>query len=300
MSDWASTVGTSLGAIGQEITGNQGAKAAGAAAGAQLDVAKQYGAQMQAQAAPTALELANMNSQLQQTQTQLARQQKMFDAVDPTLMEAGKQALALLKGQSAASVSPMLQQRAQQRQQMMQQLQQQLGPGAESSSAGAAALAQFDLQTSNYQAQLQQGALGTLLGTTQFGAESGMQSGSQAGQFSSLLGQTAGAIQNRQIGATQTAGQMIGSNAGAPWVQKLAEAGNQSQLFGGAPKMAGAIGNSIQNTNWGSMFGSGQPAPGSGAQGSGYGTGTPGMSSPVAGPTQQNGDFLSGQAMAML
>lgn len=230
-----------VGAIGQAIAGGQAADAAGKISQAQLDAAKQYAGQAQAVAMPTAQELGVMHQQLGQAGAALQRQAQLFASVDPALLESGKQALALLQGKSAAAVDPMLQQRAQQRQQLQQQLVQQYGPGGAMSSAGAQALANFDLQTANYQAGLQQQMLGTLLGETNFAAGQGIESGGQAaGLFGNVMGQ-ASAIQNRQTGAALSAGGMVVGQAGAPFAGQLASAQNMGNMFGSIGKFGGQV-----------------------------------------------------------
>lgn len=264
MSGSLSNVATGVGMIGQYIAGNNAADAAEQGAQAQLGAQQDVRNRALESAKPTAMELGAMNAQMQQAGQSLKRQQALFDAIDPALIESGKQALELLQGKSAATVAPMLAQRQQQRAQLEQKLQQQLGPGAAASSAGAQALSNFDLQTSNYQAQLQQGTLGMLLGQANNTGQSALASGNQAGQLFGAVAGQAGNIQNRMINAN------LGSNtaqyAGAPFVGDLARAKNMGQLFGQISQYGGKVGGMPQ-------FGGGSPPSGGG---SGYGAGTMG------------------------
>lgn len=263
--------GTTLAGIGMYGQYKAGQDAAGAAQGyatAQQQAAGQVQQQTIAAAQPTALELGNMNSQLQQAQTSLQRQQKMFDSIDPAIMESGKQALQLLQGQNASTVAPMMAQRAQQRAQLQQQLQQQFGPGGSSSSAGAQALANFDLQTSGYQSQLQQQMLGTLLGESNFGAQSAQGSGNYAGQLFGQVGTQAAGIQSRLMNATFQSGQNVIGAAGAPFVGAMASAQNQGQLFGGIGKFGGQL----VGYGLGGGSGGGSPSGGSGLGGGAFGS----------------------------
>ncbi len=253
------------GAVGQYMSGKDAANSAQSIADAQLAESRRTQGLAMDAAAPSALELSNMNAQLQQAGTALQRQQKLFDSIDPALMESGKQALALMKGENASTVAPMLAQRQQQRAQLQQQLQQQLGPGAASSSAGAQALANFDLQTSNYQAGLQQQMLGTMLGGAEFGAQSAMASGGQAAGLFGQVGNQAGNIQSRQVGAITNTGQNVINNSGAPFVGALANAQNNGQLFG----QIGAMGGQIMGMAGGAMGGMMKMPGGGGAYGGG-------------------------------
>lgn len=264
----------------QWLQGKDAADASQKAADAALAASKQTQQMAMGAAAPTALELGNMSAQLAQAGQALQRQQKLFDAVDPAMMEAGKQALQLMQGQNASTVAPMLAQRAQQRMQLQQQLQQQLGPGGASSSAGAQALANFDLQTSNFQAGLQQQMLGTMLGQTNDTAASGMASGNQgASIFGQVQGQAAN-IQGRQMNAITGTAENIITNSGAPFVGQYQNAQNTGQLFGQlgavAGQMAGFKGGSATT---GGMFGktpTAQPTLGTQTASAGaYGMGMP-------------------------
>lgn len=249
----ASAIGSTWGAFGQEEQGRISADAQGSAAMAQRAEAQKMNSQLQAQAAPTAMELATMNTQLQAANTQLQRQQKIYDAMDPALLESGKQALALMQGQNAATIQPMLAQREVQRQQLMQQLQTQLGPGFAASSAGQQALANFDMQTNTMQAQLQQQAIQTLgtYGTQVAQSEqTGYMSGQQAaGLFGNVMGQQ-NTLQQRQLGATQVGEMAMMGTAGAPYVGTIANAKNKAGFYG----QMGGIANQWEGI-FGKMYG---------------------------------------------
>lgn len=116
---------------------------------------------------PSVEELRSLEGQLQSSERVLAQNERLLSAVDPALMEASQQALKLLRGEKAQSLGPLEQQRTEQRNQLVQRLREQYGPGAESTSAGAKALRQFDSETSMLSNSAQQQSLGTLLGTTE-------------------------------------------------------------------------------------------------------------------------------------
>lgn len=270
----AGIVGGLASGAGSAVAGGKGADASQKIAQAQAGAAETNRQQALGYAQPTAQELGSMNQQLQlagqglaQRQQALDRQTKVLQATDPAILESGKQALALLQGKSAPTLAPMLAQRQVQRTQLQQQLEQQLGPGGASSSAGAQALENFDLQTSNYTAGLQQQALGTLLGTTEAGQSSAMASGGQAlafgqqaqGLFGDVAG-TAGRINQR---LTSTAlGTPLTPYAGSEHAGQLAGASSAGSAFGSLGNLSGqALGYGLSKSTGRGGFG--VPTPGS-------------------------------------
>lgn len=133
----------------------------------QQETALRERAEARAAAEPTAQELATVQQQLDVGARAIQRQEQLLDAVDPALKEAGKQALALLQGQEAATLGPLNRQRQRQRAMLENRLREQLGSGYETSSAGIEALTRFDEETANVSAQAQQSAVSSLLGVAQ-------------------------------------------------------------------------------------------------------------------------------------
>ncbi len=247
-----------------DISGaNQAADAAQNAAMAQQDAAnsmyqnitterdrleKQFNVMSQA----TPEELAGLSRAFSAADQGLAREEKLLASIDPALMEASKQALGLLRGESADINKPMMDLRNNQRQQLMNSLRSQYGPGAESSSIGQQALRQFDMETNTQMAQNQQNALGQAFGiaTSDVGAR-------QRAGIGTLMGvqQGYGAIQQRRIGARlglaqSTLGAMSGAaqpviqSAGAQFTGDALRAQGQQALFNQAVQVGGmALGN---------------------------------------------------------
>jgi hypothetical protein len=116
--------------------------------------------------------LASFDKDIERQEKNLARQEKLISEIDPTVIEASQQALKLLRGEQAASLGPLKNQRAQQRQKLLNTLREQLGPGAETSTAGIQALTRFDAETDSLFSNAQQSAIAGL--------------GQTAGQFNSM------------------------------------------------------------------------------------------------------------------
>lgn len=176
----------------------------------------------------------------------LDREERLMAAIDPSLMEASKQALALLRGDSAAVNKPMMDMRSSQRQQLVNSLRSQYGPGAESSSIGQKALRQFDMESNSFFQANQQNSLaqlfsmGTLdLGSRQQRAISGLQ---QVGQGYSALQErklnTVMNLGNTKLGALSGTSQQMIQAAGAPYVGD-ALSGQAMSSFGGNMANAG-------------------------------------------------------------
>src|SRR3990172_8481598 len=148
-----------VGMIGQGIMQSKTAGAAEEASLAQRQAAM-------AATAPTTGELAAMQRQTEVTERAIMRQEALLNAVDPALMEAGKQALALLQGKEAAVLTPLRQAQARQTAQTQARLQEQLGGGFATSSAGIEAMTRLQESQLMQQAQAQQQTLGGLLGVS--------------------------------------------------------------------------------------------------------------------------------------
>lgn len=149
-----------VGGLAKPLLGDGGADAAQAAGTATYNLAREgYRQYAKASSAATMQGLASFDRDIKEQEKNLARQEQLISQIDPTIIEASQQALRLLRGDKAASLGPLEQQRAQQRQKLVNTLRQQLGPGAETSQAGLKALTQFDQETSGLFSNAQQNAM---------------------------------------------------------------------------------------------------------------------------------------------
>lgn len=160
--------------IAAAIAAGAGVAGSAAAAGISADAAQNIASAKLAQAGadrnaavgaanPTTAELSTMDLNYKLQDQALTRQEQLLSAIDPAFLEAGKQALAQLRGQDSATLGPLREERAQQRSNLVNTLRSQMGEGAESSTAGIQALNKFDLQTSNLVNNAQQSSIGMLL-----------------------------------------------------------------------------------------------------------------------------------------
>lgn len=202
-----------------------------------LDYAKGYNQDLTDLAKATPQELQAYGQSLDASGKQLAQSQRLLDAIDPALMEASKQVLGLLRGETSGTGNVINQQRGQQRQTLVNSLRNQYGPGGETSSAGLKALQQFDAESANVGAQNQNQSLATLMGVI-----SGRPDINNALQGVNQAGANFGNIQNRMLGARQAGGQsylntLMGTgapvvqSAGADQTAGLIKAGAQRQFF---------------------------------------------------------------------
>lgn len=218
------------GMIGKAVAGQSAADAAGKAAVAQEAEARYQQQRLEQAAEPNAQELAAIDKQIQTTDKALARQEQLLNAVDPALIEAGKQALSLIKGESSGATAPLERARQRQREQLQNRLREQLGPGFETSSAGIEALGRFDQDTADSVQGAQQQALG---GITNFLASSSKfrPDVAQMAQISSLPVSSFQNIANRRTAAVgQAAG--LSKLAGAQYVGAQKSAENVADTFG--------------------------------------------------------------------
>lgn len=255
------------GAIGQAVAGQELASAQGAAARAQLteqqrqqameikmaqesrDLALQY-------AKMTPQELAEIDRNSKLISSDIARKEKILASVDPALIEAGTQALQLLRGEEAKTLAPIRDERARQRKSLEDRLRSQLGSGFESSTAGLQALNEFDRQTSQVMAGAQEQSLQTLLGATQNIANiSALTPDIYASQsLATLMGA------NRQLSVNAILGTQVKptaiTEAGAPFATAAAQAANSSRMWGNV----GNIGGALLGASAGGAFGGGAAA----------------------------------------
>lgn len=238
-----------IGSIIQADASKKAGEAAQGAANAQLSAAqanageiKAIGTKTQeesmklAQATPE--ELGALGSAYSAADNALKREQRLIDSIDPNIMEANKQALAILRGQSAESNKPLMDMRNSQRGRLVSQLREQYGPGAELSSLGQKALQQFDLESNVLFQQNQQGTLSQLfgIGTTDVGNRltRGASTLQQVGQGYSALQErilntrinTGNALSSALAGANAS----VIQNSGAPYVGAAVAAQGQQAI----------------------------------------------------------------------
>lgn len=237
------TIGSVTGANAARDAAQAGAAATGQAAVAQqaearrqFDLINTQGQNLQndvmAQAGKYSVQQLNaLDQSLSTQQKNIAQQEQLMAAINPTLMEASKQALLLLQGGKASSLDPLNNQRAQQRLALQNSLRAQgLGDG---SSAALNALQKFDTETASLGNQAQQQQLGTLLGTSlnsrvDLGQSAGQLAnlGNQYGQIGQQNAALLGNIGTSRLGALSGAGQQLINNAGAQFAGSIL--GNQA------------------------------------------------------------------------
>lgn len=245
------------GLLGQTASGLIGANSRENAAQAQRDAAM-------AAAEPSVTELAAMQKQLRVADQSLARQEALVKAIDPALMEAGRQALDLLQGKEAGALAPLRAAQARQTAMARSQLEQQLGSGFETSSAGIEALTRLQESQLGQQQQAQQQTLGSLLGISAQVRPSEaniMAAGSVEAQQQAMLAQ-------RRVSA-------IAGNPLQP--AGVGQADTLGSLFGGLSQMGGMIyGQAAMDKRFADLSGSYRPAASGtsfGNTSSGYGLG---------------------------
>ena len=168
-------------------------------------------------------ELLALDQSLGQAQKNLEREERLFAAIDPAMMEASQQALKLLRGENAGITDAMNQQRMTQRQGLVNTIRQQYGPGGETSSIGARLLQQFDSETNMMTQQANQGALNQVFGIGTYDAGARSRAGIASLQ---QVGQGFGALQERKLNAQLNSGNaMLGALSGtAPMMIQAAGA----------------------------------------------------------------------------
>ena len=216
---------------GAEMT----AKAQQQAAEAQLQAAREQRAAALGAAQPTTQELAALGQQLDYQTQANARQQQLLNSIDPALMEAGKQALALLRGEESSTLAPLRAERERQRAALANSLIAQNGAGALTSSAGIEALNRFDQQTAQTLSSQQQATLGSLLQTSASTRPDPYQATSANLNYLSALGN----LQNRQVNAINATN--ITPYAGAPFVGAALQGQNISAIGQGFNQTAAQL-----------------------------------------------------------
>lgn len=210
-------------------SGKKAATAQGNIAEAQLaqqredrDLALKY-------AEPTPQELEQLNRSIALNEGDISRKEKLLASSDPAIIEAGEQALKLLRGEEAKTLGPLRNNIAKQEQLLRQKLQAQLGSGYENTTVGIQALQAFNEQSNNAISGAQESALGRLLGVAQdTSSRYGMQSNiANASGLANLFGN----ISNRRVAAIT--GAPI-TNAGAQFVGDLQSARASQDVVGRA------------------------------------------------------------------
>lgn len=212
-------------------------------------------------AAPTSGEIEMLQNQLtgyNQTmglqQAQLQRDTSLYNSMNPQLM-------SLLNGGSAPTLSPYMNIVGNQKNQLMTDLARQLGPGWEQTTAGQQAMQNFNLQSSNQGAQIQQQYMGTLMANQ---LALGSSIAGQTNQGAMTLG---GLAKDYMGGAMGLQGQQLQASlsssmtpyAGAQYAGQLAN-GQMWQNMGGA--MMGMGGSMAGNYMGGLGYGKGMAAAG--------------------------------------
>jgi hypothetical protein len=155
-----------------DLTGRGAADAAGLAAMAQLQQARESQRAIMAEsargerdimalAAASPAELRAQEQALEMGAKQLAADERLLASIDPALMEASQKALGMLRegyqsqqsGRAPAAYAPFEAAKQAERQKLVNSLQSQYGPGAETSSIGLKALREFDLASATQSAQ---------------------------------------------------------------------------------------------------------------------------------------------------
>lgn len=232
--------GATVSAIGQVIAGDQVARATEGAAKAQLAEDRRTRAMAMEAAEPSPEELAQLQQAVQTNEKDIARKQRVLDSLDPTFIAAAEQAYNLIKGQDAAVLEPLREQRSRDRQALEAKLQRQLGPDYANSAAGIRALSEFDRNTGMVVADAQDRAIGRLQGFVTTGAQMSQLTPNISN--SATLGQLFGNIQNRRVNAiVGTQNQNAGANFMGDIVRGQAM-GNAFSTLGEGAIFAGVFG----------------------------------------------------------
>lgn len=212
----------------------------------ELGYANTWGNKMTDLAKATPQELNILGQSYDASAKDLAQQQELMDAIHPSLMEASKQALSILRGGQSAMGTGIMAQRNQQRQQLIDSLRSQYGPGAENTSIGQQALQRFDMETNTLQPQM----LSTLMGVAGQGGQYGANIGRSIAGLQTV-GQGYSALQNRMLGAQgQIGANTLGALSGTSQnIYNSAGAGSVGQALQG--QALASLGNNVSNAGVG-------------------------------------------------
>ena len=148
----------------------------------------------------TPQELAQLNRAIAINESDIQRKEKLLASADPAIIEAGKQALQLLRGEEAKTLAPLRTQFQKQESELRNKLSAQLGSGYETSTAGIQALQALRESQAGQIATAQENTLGKLLGVAQNTSQAGF---GNTTATTGTLGQLFGDIQKRKIAALQ-------------------------------------------------------------------------------------------------
>lgn len=176
-----------------------------------------YDIQRAIAAAKNPEELAALESAMANQGRFLERQQQVLANIDPAVMEASRQTLAIMQGKESQFLDPIRRDRADKRKALVDNLRSQLGPGAETGTAGIQALNQFDKETSLTLSTQRQQALDQVWGIANQGAQTSSGANSQGVQATLGLTGALGAYSGRQ------------AQAGFLGIDKSATFGGQTQ-----------------------------------------------------------------------
>ena len=214
--------------------GKKAAKAQGDIAQAQLEQQREDRDLALKYAEPTPDELNQIQRGITLNENDIARKEKLLASSDPALIEAGSQALKLLRGEEAKTIAPLKANIAKQESALRERLQAQLGPGYENTTAGIQALQAFNEQANAAVTGAQQSSLAQLLGVAQdTSGRYGMQSNiANTAGLAGLFGN----ISNRQVSAIN---QTPITGAGAQFIGDLQSARASQQATGRAIQIGG-------------------------------------------------------------
>lgn len=205
-----------------------------------------YASRLKDLAKASPAELNSVQLSIESAQKQVSSDMKLMEAIDPSILEASHQALAILRGDQAAINAPAQQQRMQQRQALVNSLRAQYGPNAETSSLGQKALQQFDSQSNLLMSQTQQSSLSQLFGI----GSTRINGAGQGNLFGALNAQntlTGRALNAEQAGGAAVLGALSGTS------QSILQASGADQV--GASLRAQTMQNfGNQGMNLGMMF----------------------------------------------
>ena len=232
--------------ISQLVGGQISANAAQNIANAQRNQAEWLQGQGAQITAPTASELALQGQQLSLYSQFLQQQLQLLSAVNPTLLQAGRNLLALQQGGNAPQTQAAQNYLAQGQKDLQAQLQQQFGSGAAANTSYQNAMTRYNQQSALTLGQLNQEAmsgyqqyLGSLPGVANqgFAGAGGVLNNAYGNQQEQ---------QRLQLGALNAAAPYLSNTAGSQYT-KSAEEGN---VVSGLGKTLGNIASSI-----GGLFG---------------------------------------------
>lgn len=249
-----SFVAVATGGFIAEGVGTAGSIIAGVAgAGAQQNIAEARQAQSATAAsfaAPTAGEIDTLNKQISNYQAAHTAAQSQLTTLGnqitqtygPNILQLGQQLHDQLSGVDSGVVQSASTNIQRQRQQLQQSLVNTMGPGALTSSAGIAALNNFDLQSTSYLTQLRQNSIGTItqgLSSLQGGESSAVGSiNSINSNLTGMLNQIQGTQAGFQTRQYQAAENQV-ATAGAQYVGAAQGAQVAQSAFGGLAKLGG-------------------------------------------------------------